>query len=55
LIGTALFTRRSAASVANIEQDTEEKEYDDEILDDLDEEVTEEQDSIDGESDESED
>jgi hypothetical protein len=55
LIGTALFTRRSAASVANIEQDTEEKEYDDEILDDLDEEVTEEEDSIEGESDESED
>ncbi len=55
LIGTAVFTRRSAANVANIEQDTEEKQYDDEILDDLDEEVIEEEDSNEDESDESED
>ena len=55
LIGTAVFTRRSAENVANIEQDTEEKQYDDEILDDLDEEVIEEEDSNEDESDESED
>ena len=42
LIGTVVFTKRSAANISNEEEDSEEKQYDDEILDESDDEETEE-------------
>ena len=45
LTGTVVFTKRSAANLSNTEDDSEEKLYDDEILDESDEQVDAEEDS----------
>ena len=46
LIGTVVFTKRSAANLSNTEEDSEEKQYDDEILDESDEQDDAEEESI---------
>ena len=50
LIGTVVFTRRSAAISSYTEEDSEEKQYDDEILDEADEQIDTEEDSNEEES-----
>jgi len=50
LIGTVVFTKRSAANISNEEEDSEEKQYDDEILDESDEQDDAEEDSTEDES-----
>ena len=50
LIGTVAFTRRSAAINSGTEEESEEKQYDDEILDEADEQIDTEEDSNEEES-----